>query len=165
MVVPKPSNSTIDRLSSRPGIASSTSTSRMITSSAAAPMRPPSPPTVPASTPRNVPTTSPTATATSAAEIECEAPYTTRVYRSRPVPSVPNQCVELGASSASPTVAVGLWPVNRPGTIAHSSASSSTSAGIRVPGRSTVRARSAPREDRDGRTVGVRSGADPVSST
>ncbi len=71
-VVPKPSRITMLKLSSRPGIASSTSTSRMSTSSTM-------PPTVPATTPRSVPTTRPTSTATTAPTTDCDAPNTTRV--------------------------------------------------------------------------------------
>src|SRR5699024_7503582 len=71
LVVPKPSRITTDSDSSRPGMANSTSTTRIRASSTR-------PPTAPAITPMVVPTTRPTVTATIAAVIEWEAPWTTR---------------------------------------------------------------------------------------
>src|SRR5699024_5299461 len=134
LVVPKPSRITTDSDSSRPGMASSTSTTRIRASSTR-------PPTAPAITPMVVPTTRPTVTATIAAVIEWEAPWTTRENTSRPVASVPNQWSPLGACREGPAEAVGLKEVKSSGASVQARASSSTRADRTTVGPAVTRRR------------------------
>ena len=97
LIVPGPSRMTIVSASSSPGIDSSTSTKRMIASSA-------NPPNEPLTTPSTVPSTIPTVTATSAPSSDSDDPWMTRESWSRPTESVPKGWVALGACSPLTTL-------------------------------------------------------------
>src|SRR5699024_1125852 len=134
LVVPKPSRITTDSDSSRPGMASSTSTTRIRASSTM-------PPTAPAITPMVVPTSRPTVTATIAAVIEWEAPWTRRGSTTRRVAAVADPGSPLGGRRAGTGGAGGLKEVKSSGTSAQARASSSTRADRTTVGPAVTRRR------------------------